>query len=226
MQLIKELRKDATTAGISSATGLNFYYLEPQAKNIYPVFYPLLASIPRKNPTFNGQKTGGTGANWKAIVGIDQGGYPAVSEGNRSSFMEFQQKDYYAPYKFLGKDVEVSFQAQQMGLDFDDNIALAQLGQLNALLNGEERMILFGNSGTPAVGGNYGFTLGTPATPTVTTVATATGSNGVATGITTGTTVNVACVALTSWGVYLASPTSVKLPFLRQNADGSTDQIN
>jgi hypothetical protein len=58
-QLIKQLRKDATTTGIASGTGLNFYYLEPQAKNIYPVFYPLLASIPRKNPMFNGMKVGG-----------------------------------------------------------------------------------------------------------------------------------------------------------------------
>ena len=47
MELIKGLRKDATTSGITIGTGLNFYHLEPQAKSIYPVFYPLLASIPR-----------------------------------------------------------------------------------------------------------------------------------------------------------------------------------
>jgi len=226
MELIKGLRKDATTSGITTGTGLNFYYLEPQAKNIYPVFYPLLASIPRKNPTFNGQKIGGLGINWKAVISIDSGGYPAVSEGNRNAFMNFQEKDFYAPYKFLGKDVEVSFQAQDTGLGFEDNIALAQLGQLNALLNGEERMILFGNSGSPAVGGAYGYTLGQTPTPVLAAVATTVGSNGVSTGIATGTTVAVFCVAVTPWGTYLATTTSLCLPFNRTNADGSSDIIN
>jgi hypothetical protein len=228
MDLIKQLRKDSTTTGISTTTGLNYYNLEPQAKNIYPVFYPLLASIPRANPTFRGQKIGGTGANWKAIVGIDQGGYPAISEGNRNAFMNFQERDFYSPFKWLGKDVQVSFQAQETGLGFDDNIALAQLGQLNALLNGEERMILFGNSGSQAVGGNYGFTLGTPVTPTVSSVTTVTDSFGNATTANnlSGTTAYVGVVALTAWGVYLASSTGVKLPFYRTNADGSVDLIN
>jgi len=224
-QLIKMLRKDATTSGISTSTGLNFYYLEPQAKNIYPVFYPLLASIPRKNLMFAGMKIGGLGINWKAITSIDNGGYPAVSEGNRNAFIQFQEKDFYAPYKFLGKDVQVSFQAQDTGLGFEDNIAIAQLGQLNALLNGEERMILFGNSGPQSGGGAYGYALGTTNTPTLALAATTTGSNGVATGITTSTTVSVFCVALTPWGVYLASTTGVKLPFNRANADASVDLI-
>jgi len=228
MQLIKQLRKDATTTGISIGTGLNFYYLEPQAKNIYPVFYPLLASIPRKNPTFNGMKIGGPGINWKAIINIDIGGYPAISEGNRNAFINLQEKDFYAPYKFLGKDVEVSFQAQDTGLGFDDNIAIAQLSQLNALLNGEERMILFGNSGPNSKGGAYGYALGQASTPVVTAVATAMGSNGLNTGIAVGATpaVSVFCVPLTPWGVQLATSIGLALPYFRQNADGSQDQIN
>src|ERR1039458_1485537 len=80
LDLLKGLRKDVTTQGLSIATNLNFYFLEPQAKNIYPVFYPLLASIPRVNPMFNGQRVGGTGVNWKSIVGIDAGGYPSLSD--------------------------------------------------------------------------------------------------------------------------------------------------
>ena len=67
LALINALQKDATTTGIGIGTGLNFYHLEPQAKNIYPVFYPLLATIPRANPMFNGMKVGGTAINWKAI---------------------------------------------------------------------------------------------------------------------------------------------------------------
>src|SRR5579872_504973 len=116
--LVKGLQKDATTAGISSATGLNFYYLEQQAKNIYPVFYPLLASTPRVNPMFNGMRVGGTGVNWKSIVGIDQGGYPGISEGNRNAFMSMTERNSYSAFKFIGKDNQVSFQAEQTGLGF------------------------------------------------------------------------------------------------------------
>jgi hypothetical protein len=225
LQLIKELRKDATTTGISTMTGLNFYYLEPQAKNIYPVFYPLLASIPRRNPMFNGMKIGGLGINWKAVTAIDVGGYPGVSEGNRNAFINFQEKDFYAPYKFLGKDVEVSFQAQDTGLGFDDNIAIAQLGQLNALLNDEERMLLYGNSGPNTSGGTYGYALGVTPTPTAVAIATTTGSNGNSTGIAPGP-VTVFCVALTPWGTRMQTSIGVRLPYVRTNADGSTDIIN
>jgi hypothetical protein len=225
LSLIKQLRKDATTSGIYSATGLNYYNLEPQAKNIYPVFYPLLASTPRRNPMFNGMRVGGTGINWKAITAIDAGGYPAISEGNRNAFMSYTEKDFYAPFKFLGKDTEVSFQAQQMGLGFDDNIAIAQLGQLNALLNGEERMILFGNSGPSSLGGTYGYALGVTPTPVLTVVPTQAGSNGQSGGLPIGS-VTVYCVAVTPWGTSLATATGVALPWLRQNADGSTDVIN
>jgi hypothetical protein len=214
LSMLKGLRKDVTTQGINTGTNLNFYYLEPQAKNIYPVFYPLLASIPRTNPMFNGQKVGGTAVNWKAIVGIDAGGYPAISEGNRNAFMDITQRDYSSAFKYLGKDTEVSFQAQQTGMGFDDNIAIAQLAMLNALLNDEERMVLFGNSGS---GGN-GFQLGTCPTPTTALV---TGG-----AIPTATEVTIFCVALTAWGAQLATSTGVKLPFERQNADGSTDIIN
>ena len=223
--LIKMLRKDATTQGITTATGLNFYNLEPQAKNIYPVFYPLLASIPRKNPTFNGMRVGGTGINWKAITAINAP-YPAVSEGNRNAFMSFSERNFYAPFKFLGNETEVSFQAQDTGLGFDDNIAEAQLGLLNGLLNMEERMILFGNSGPNANGGAYGFALGTPATPTATAVATVTDSFGNTGPIAASTNVYVGVVALTAWGAYLATSIGVTLPFVRTNADASTDTIN
>src|ERR1700733_9532473 len=134
LALIKSLRKDATTSGISEATGLTFYYLEQQAKNIYPVFYPLLASTQRVNPMFNGMRVGGTAVNWKAITAIDTGGYPALSEGNRNENMNITERNFSAPFKFLGKDIQTSFQAQQMGLGFDDVVSLAQLSLLNALL--------------------------------------------------------------------------------------------
>jgi hypothetical protein len=216
LNTIQALRKDATTTGITSGTQLNFYYLEPTAKTIYPVFYPLLASIPRFQPTFNGVVVGGPAVNWKAVIAIDNGGYPFTSEGNRNSVMKIQEKDYAANYKFLGKETQVSFPAQQMGLGFEDNIGLAQISMLNALLNDEERAILFGNSGSSGNGFQFG------AGPTPTVVNSATG--GVA-GLQS-LTATVWCIALTGWGVLMCGTTGVQLPYTRQNADGSTDTIN
>jgi hypothetical protein len=217
MALIKALQKDATTQGITTATGLQFYYLEPQAKNIYPVFYPLLASTPRVNPMFNGMKVGGNAVNWKAVVGIDANGYPAISEGNRNAYMYIQEKDFLSAYKFLGKDTATTFQAQAMGTGFEDNIALAQLSMLNALLNDEERMLLFGNSGNVANGGNNGYVLGQAVKPT--------GVQSTTAGTLSAGTYYCYVVALTPWGVHLASSTGVRIPWQRTNADGSTDSL-
>jgi hypothetical protein len=219
MALVKSLKKDVTTSGVATTTGLNFYYLEQKAKEIYPVFYPLLQSIPRANPMFNGMRVGGTAVNWKALVGIDANGYPAVSEGNRNAYMKFTERDYSSTYKFLGKDTNVSFQAQQTGLGFEDNIALAQVAMLNALLNDEERMVLYGNSGPSGSGGNNGFALGTTPTPVGTNVTTG-GA------IANATTLTVYCIALTGWGIQLSTAVGLSLPFTRSNADGSQDQIN
>lgn len=220
LELVKTLRKDATTQGISTQTGLNFFYLEQQAKLIYPVFYPLLASIPRVQPKYNGAVVGGTGVNWKAITAIDVGGYPGISEGNRNSFMKFTEKDYFAAYKYFGKDTQVSFQAQQTGLGLDDNIGIAQVSMLNALLNDEERMILYGNSGSA---GN-GFQLGTANTPVAALVLNSTLPSTPT--IPNTTNVSFFVIALTGWGTQFATSTGVQLPFARTNADGSQDIIN
>ena len=62
---------------------------------------------------------------------------------------------------------------------------------LNALLNGEERMILFGNSGPSGSGGTYGYALGVTPTPVTTAIATTADSKGNSTGITAATSVTV-----------------------------------
>ena len=49
-EMMATLRKDVTTSGLSSTSQLSYYYLEQTAKNIYPVFYPILASTPRVSP--------------------------------------------------------------------------------------------------------------------------------------------------------------------------------
>jgi hypothetical protein len=212
--MLKGLRKDVTTSGLLTTTNLNFYNLEPLARRIYPVLYPLLASIPRVNSPNAGS---GTAVHWKAIVAADTqfGGYPGISEGNRNATMNLTERDYVAAFKYLGKDIFTTFQAQYGAEGFDDAVGQANINMLNSLLNSEERMILYGNSGT---NGN-GFQLGTTPTPTI--VGSTSGGT-----ITTGQSVTVACIALTGWGYQMASTTGVQAPFVRTNADGSQDTIN
>lgn len=224
-KLIQDLKKDTTTSGISVASNLNFYYLEEQAKTIYPVYYPLLASVPRTPPMYGGRRVGGPAVNWKAIVGIANGGYPAISEGNRNAAMKFTERDFSANHKYLGQDDFVTFQSEFTGLGFDDNLALSMAATLNQSLNDEERMILFGNEGT-ANGGN-GFQLGTCGTVTI---AGPTAGSGVGNGV----QIYVACIALTGWGVTLAQgvvnnsgvQNGVQLPFVRTSMNGAQDTIN
>lgn len=210
-QTLAALRKDTTTTGISTTSNLNYYHLEPIAAQTYPVFFPLLASIPRVNPMFNGMKVGGLGVNWKMITSIDVGGHPGVSEGHRNAYMNVTERDMYFPYKFLGKDIETTFQAASSGLGFQDNVSLAQASLLNGLLNDEERMTLYGNPGAAA----GGYALGTTPTPTAT--ATAGGT------IAAATTCALFCVAVAPWGVQMATSTGLRLPSNRTNADLSVD---
>ncbi len=215
--LIASLRKDVTSSTISTTSGLNYYFLEEQAKNIYPVFYPLLASIPRTAPMQRGVKVGGPAINYKGIVAIDPGGYPGLSEGNRNSLLSVTERDFAASYKWLGKDTAVTFQAEQTGLGLDDNVGLAQLGALNALLNAEERMILWGNSGTA---GN-GYALGTCNTPTLADAGAVAGAT-----LPSTTFYKVYAVALAGWGIDLATATGVQPTFSRTTANGVTETVS
>lgn len=223
--LIQSLRKDTVSQGISTQSGLNFYFLEEQAKTIYPVYYPLLASVPRTLPMYGGQRVGGPAVNWKAIVGINNGGYPAISEGNRNAALKFTERDFSANYKYLGQDDFVTFQAEFSGLGFDDNLSLSMAATLNQSLNDEERMMLFGNEGT-ANGGN-GFQLGSCGAVTI-------AGPTAGAGVPNAQQIYVACIALTGWGVTLGqnvtgvsgSQNGVQLPFVRTTMNGALDTIN
>ena len=67
-------------------------------------------------------------------------------------------KDYVATYKGIGIETNVDFEAQYAGQNFDDIRALAAQTGLEALMIGEEAMIL---------GGNTSMALGATATPTL-----------------------------------------------------------
>ncbi len=218
LALFAQMKKDATTFGIATNSGVQFYYLEETAKQTYPVFYPILSETPRVYPMYNGVRVGGPGVNWKQIVGVDVSGYPAVSEGHRNAYTAVSEKDAYAPYAYLGKDASATFQAYSQALGFDDALKIAQFTNLNALLNGEEKMIMFGNPGNGSVNGYGGYVLGQCPQPS--------GLQSASTGTYASGTYYVYCVALTPWGVAMATSTGCAIPVQRVNADGSKDAIN
>jgi hypothetical protein len=181
------LFKDATTAGIAQNTGLVYYDLESQAKRLYPVLTPLRNQTARVN-----KPSGyGTAAHWKAITGINTGSpatYVGVQEGKRGMVMSLTEKDYTATYKGIGIENQVTFEGQYAGEGFDDMRALAQITTLEALMLGEEQMLLSGNSGTALAQVTF---LGTPGV--------AAGSDGSFGAV----PVYCFCVALTPLGVAL-----------------------
>ncbi|MDE2101875.1 MAG: hypothetical protein KGL39_31810 [Patescibacteria group bacterium] len=203
------LRKDATTAGLTTGTGLTYYNLEPAAKLLYPVLTPLRNSIPRVGKIGAGY---GTAAHWKAITAINPTGiYAGVSEGNRGAQISVTEKDYTAAFKGIGLENSATFESVYGAEGFDDERALAVLTSLQALMLAEEQMILTGNTS---------LALGTTPTPTVTLNA-GTGS------FAASTSIQVACVALTPFGMNQAGASGpVVTQFTRTNQDGSTDTIN
>lgn len=197
-----ELMKSTFSQSGSATTGLTFYDLEAGAKFLYPVLTPLRNEIPRVSGR------GGIQANWKAITGINTSGIRVgVSGGNRGAVMAITTQDYAASYKGIGIEDNVDFEAQYAGRGFDDIRAIAAKVGLQALMLGEELLLLGGNGTVP---------LGTTPTPSLSAQTTG--------GTMTATTKHVVCVALTLEGFVNSSiaagiPTAVT----RTNADGSVD---
>lgn len=197
-----ELMKSTFAQSGSATTGLTFYDLEAGAKFLYPVLTPLRNEIPRVTGR------GGIQANWKAVTGINTSGIRiGVSGGNRGAVLAVTIADYSASYKGIGIEDNVDFEAQYAGQGFEDIRALAAKVGLQALMLGEELLILGGN-GTVALG----------TTPTPSLTASTTG------GTMTATTKFVACVALTLEGFVNASVTAgIPTSVTRTNADASVD---
>jgi hypothetical protein len=196
-----ELAK-AFTQSSSAVTGITAYDLEPAAKKLYPVLTPLRNMIPRVSGR------GGIQANWRAITGINTNNLSVgVGEGNRSGVQTTSTKEYIAAYRSIGLEDYATFEADLAAEGFDDVKALAVEGLLRALMIGEEKLLL---------GGNSSYALGTTPTPSLST-NTSGGSLPAA-------TYSVICVALTLEG-FLASSVSggVRGSVTRVNADGSTD---
>ncbi|WP_026606964.1 hypothetical protein [Methylocapsa acidiphila] len=196
------LEKGTFSQSSSPTSGLTFYDLELGAKFLYPVLTPLRNSIPRVSGK------GGIQAAWRAITAINTNGLRfGVSSANRGGVLAIATQDYTATYKGIGVETSVDFEAQYAGQEFDDVRAAAAKTGLEALMLGEESMILGGCASTP---------LGVTPTPTLT-------SSGI--GGSLGTqTYSVICAALTHDGLVNGSVASgIQGQITRVNADGSTD---
>lgn len=189
----------------SAISGITAYDLEAPAKSLVPVITPLRNRLPRVG--------GGIGlqANWRSITGVNiNNAGIGVSEGVRGVVQAVSTQDVIAAYKGIGLEDYVTFEADYAAQGFDDIKAVATLNLLRALMIGEEKLI---------VGGNSSFALGT--TPTPTLAASTTGGS-LAT-----QTLSVISVALTLEGFLAASVTGgLPLSGTRTLADGNTDSYN
>lgn len=187
----------------SAVSGLTYYDLELGAKLLYPVLTPLRNQTPRVSGK------GGIQAAWRAVTAINSGGLRVgVSVGHRNSAMAMTTTDYTAAYKGLGIESTVDFEAQYAGMGFEDIRALGAKVGLEALMIGEEIMIL---------GGDNSAALGT--TPTPTGTPSTTGGT-----LAAGTTYSVICVALALDAVINGSVTGgIQASIARTNLDASSD---
>ncbi len=200
---LTSLEKSTYAQASSATSGLTFYDLEGGAKLIYPVLTPLRNMIPRVSGK------GGIQANWRAITAINSSGLRVgVSAANRGGVMAVATQDYSASYKGLGIETSVDFEAQYAGQGFDDLRGLAGKTGLEALMLGEEAMIL---------GGNASLALGTTPTPSLSDQA----SGGT---LAANTAYSVICVALTLDAMLHATIAGgIQAEITRTNADETLD---
>jgi hypothetical protein len=206
------LRKNAESASgqtIFSALGLNAVNLETQAKSLIPYNAPFYNSTPRVT-----SDVGGLTVQWKAVLAASAG-FITLPESERNQAASLLERDYSAPFKSSGVDVDVSMFAQETGREFQDNLGFAQFSALQMFLRAQDQQLLCdGNSGTS---GN-GYELGTTPTPTVALVLNST----VQGSIPASTHVSVRIVALTPFGLR-----AQKDPFVNPlNGTGLTPQLS
>ncbi|MDR3461515.1 MAG: hypothetical protein P4L76_04270 [Beijerinckiaceae bacterium] len=197
------LSKSTFSESTSATSGLTFYDLEIGAKLLFPVLTPLRNSIPRVSGK------GGLQAAWRAITAINTNGLRfGISAANRGGALAVATHDYTATYKGIGVETSVDFEAQYAGQGFEDVRGLAAQTGLEALMIGEEAMIL---------GGCSSLSLGTTPTPTLSD-----GPTGGA--LAPNLALSVICVALTHDGFINASIAGgIQGQITRTNADGSVD---
>lgn len=145
------LTKENFAKSITTGTGLVAYDLQAPAKNIYPVLTPIRNRIPRV-----GGK-GGTATNWRqvsATIGSGFSAMPWVPEGQRTARMSYVTATKSASYVTIGEEDQISFEAINAAINFEDERAMMTMRLLQKTMIKEEIAILAGNAsmalGTPA----------------------------------------------------------------------------
>ena len=225
---VQELAK----AGVTTATGFNFYDLRGPAYFLFPILTPFIQMIAKKGRVNAGF---GTAAHWKATRNPNSTNvYAGVQEGQRNALGTPDEIDYLATYKELGMEGGASFTSEWAGEGYTDNLADEHFRNLARLRLQEEMMTLLGNSGTAA--GNLGFQLGQAPNVTATLVTSDTFNSPATAGFGSATNVSAYVVALTGMGMnpggqggYYAPPT-VASGFtptaVRTNIDSTTVNVN
>ncbi len=187
----------------SAITGIQGYELWPGVQEFYAVTDLFRRMIPRVQGGATIQ------ANWRQITAINPSAVSgAVEAGKRGASMDQTQVNKLAAFVSREMENNVVWQAYLSAEGFEDLYSLAVKEMLQATMEDEERLILGGL-------GTYG--LGTTPNPTA---SWATTGGSIAAGA-----YRLFCVALTYDGKWQSTSAAVKLPYTRNNNDGTTTAV-
>lgn len=198
------LKKDATTQGFTTTTGLTGYELEAPSKKLFPVLAPTRNMIARKKAS-----RGSEAAHWKAITKINATGVQASTAfGYAGALVSTTEQDFMAAYKIVSLGDSVEYDAQIQAQEFEDLRATAGVNLLYAVMMEEDKLLK----------GGQNFSIGTPGAPTL-TASTTGGTIGAV-------TVYVAVCARTMQGWYSGAQTAASASANTGALTGTTNSVN
>ena len=157
-----EAIKSATinkASSVTVATGLVPYSLEAPSKRLFPVNTPLRNKLARRPGM-------GDAAHFKRILAVQGSGYDGmgfVPEGQRTSSIQITVDTKTVPFRTLGEESSISYEAMNASVGFEDIKSRMTLTTLQKLMLKEENSL---------IGGNASVSLGTAPTPTLTAAGT------------------------------------------------------
>lgn len=198
-------RASVSKAGITTATGITAYNLEPKALGLYFDECPFLEMVPRSI-----SHKGDTATHWKAVTNVDQFNVNmGTAEGQRTGSVTPTVIQKFRTYATLGKETDYTFEAEEAAESFDNLPEKAAAQLLSAFRIGETKILAYGNAT---------YALGTPATPA--------GTPSTTSGTLPAATYVLRVVALTYEGLqYATIANGVATTFTRNNNDGSTTTV-
>lgn len=150
---------DLAKASVSTGSNIIPYNLEAPSKHLVPWLSPIRESLPRIKPV-----NPSTIAHWKSIIAnstsYTRGNAPAcpwINEGQRGPLISLTALNASATYASLGRDGNVTYEAESASEGFEDALASAHFFALETLMVLEEDAL---------IGGNFSLKLGTANTPT------------------------------------------------------------